>query len=85
MNKIIYQIALRSFTPEGTFGAATKLLEYVSSLGVDVVYVCPFFKEDTSPENQSRRQLESKTDNPKIHTEYPIILLLMKSMALLKM
>lgn len=65
MNKIIYQIALRSFTPEGTFEAATKLLEYVASLGVDVVYVCPFFKEDTSHENQSRRQLESKTDNPK--------------------
>ncbi|MBO5370763.1 MAG: hypothetical protein J6B23_08830, partial [Clostridia bacterium] len=65
MNRIIYQIALRSFTPEGTFEAATKLLEYVASLGADVVYVCPFFKEDTSPENQSRRQLESKTDNPK--------------------
>ena len=34
MNKIIYQIALRSFTPEGTFEAATKLLEYVRLLPV---------------------------------------------------
>ena len=40
---IIYQMALRSFTPEGTLSAAKNLLPHVASLGVDVVYLCPVF------------------------------------------
>ena len=41
--KIIYQMALRTFTPKGTLRAATERLAHVASLGVDIVYICPFF------------------------------------------
>ena len=66
-NNIIYQLALRSFTPEGTLSAAAKLLGHVAALGADIVYVCPFFKEDDDSEMSawSERQLASHTDNPK--------------------
>ena len=65
--KIIYQLALRTFTPEGTLKAATKLLPHVASIGVDIVYICPFFVEenDENREFWSKRQLASETNNPK--------------------
>ena len=65
--KIIYQMALRTFTPEGTLVAATKLLPHVASLGVDIVYVCPFFvtENDENREFWSKRQIASQTNNPK--------------------
>lgn len=67
MKHMIYQIALRTFTPAGTLAAATERLAYVASLGVDVVYVCPFFVEenDENRETWSKRQLASNTNNPK--------------------
>lgn len=67
MKPIIYQIALRTFTPAGTLAAATERLAHVASLGVDIVYVCPFFVEenDGNRDTWSKRQLASKTDNPK--------------------
>ncbi|MBO5453444.1 MAG: hypothetical protein J6A69_05695 [Clostridia bacterium] len=66
-NLIIYQIALRSFTPEGTIKAATKMLPHIKSLGVDVAYVCPFFVEDEDWDESvwSPRQRASETGNPK--------------------
>lgn len=69
-NMIIYQMALRTFTPDGTLKAAQRLLPFVASLNVDVVYLCPVFKtgndEDTA--TWSPRQRASNTNNPKIHT-----------------
>lgn len=67
MRNIIYQIALRTFTPAGTLSAATERLAHVASLGVDLVYVCPFFVEenDENRDTWSKRQLASQTDNPK--------------------
>ena len=67
MKPIIYQIALRTFTPAGTLAAATQRLAYVASLGVSIVYVCPFFVEenDENRETWSKRQLASNTGNPK--------------------
>lgn len=66
-NMIIYQMALRTFTPDGTLKAAKDLLPFISSLNVDVVYLCPIFKvgndEDTA--TWSPRQLASNTNNPK--------------------
>jgi len=63
---IIYQMALRTFTPEGTLKAAKELLPHVASLGVDVVYVCPFYvaEDDMRPEYWSKRQTASNTGNP---------------------
>ncbi|HJA93590.1 MAG TPA: hypothetical protein H9717_10845 [Candidatus Eisenbergiella merdipullorum] len=65
--RIIYQIALRSFTPEGTLKAAEKLLAHVASLHVDIVYLCPVFKEDDEEDRMtwSQRQIGSNTNNPK--------------------
>lgn len=66
-NAIIYQLALRTFTPEGTLRAAASLLPHIASLGVDILYVCPFFaeEEDTDRITWSERQKKSKTNNPK--------------------
>ena len=67
MNKIVYQLALRTFTPEGTLRAATKLLPHVAALGVDILYVCPFYVQENDPNTDywSARQLASNTGNPK--------------------
>ena len=43
---MIYQIFLRSFTPEGTLNAAIPMLPHVKSLGTDYVYLCPTFVQD---------------------------------------
>lgn len=66
-NSIIYQLALRSFTPEGTLKAAQKRITHISSLGVDIVYLCPFFvqDEDSDISTWSKRQRLSGTYNPK--------------------
>ena len=66
-NLIIYQMALRTFTPEGTLNAAIERLPYVKSLGVDIVYLCPVFiaENDENQETWSERQHASKTGNPK--------------------
>ena len=65
--KIIYQLALRTFTPAGTLRAATKRLAHIASLGVDIVYICPFFvtENDENREYWSPRQIASNTNNPK--------------------
>ena len=65
--KIIYQMALRTFTPKGTLRAATERLAHVASLGVDIVYICPFFvtENDETREYWSPRQIASNTNNPK--------------------
>ncbi|MBQ7320619.1 MAG: alpha-glucosidase C-terminal domain-containing protein [Clostridia bacterium] len=65
--KIIYQLALRTFTPAGTLRAATQRLAHVAALGVDIVYICPFYvtENDENREFWSKRQLASMTNNPK--------------------
>ena len=65
--KVIYQIFLRAFTPEGTIKAATEKLEHVASLGVDIVYIVSFCEadDDRRVEYWSPRQRDSKIDNSK--------------------
>lgn len=67
MKEIFYQLALRSFTPEGTLQAATERLEHISDLGVTVIYLCPCFVADDDPDMTfwSKRQIASGTMNPK--------------------
>lgn len=66
-NSIIYQLALRSFTPEGTLKATQKRISYLASLGVDIIYIGPFFvqDEDADVSTWSERQRLSGTYNPK--------------------
>lgn len=63
----VYQINPRTFSAEGTIKAVTKELTVLCDLGFKVMYLCPIFKEDDSEnkENWSKRQLASKTENPK--------------------
>jgi len=63
----IYQINPRTFSKEGTLRSVKDELEFIQSLGFNVIYLCPIFEEDESsdPENISPRQKKSNTDNPK--------------------
>ena len=67
MKEIFYQLALRTFTPEGTLNAARERLGHVASLGTTVLYLCPCFVEDDDPDMStwSIRQVASRTMNPK--------------------
>ncbi len=63
---VIYQISLRTFTPEGTLKAAEEKLEHVASTGADFVYLCPVVlsDDDMNEDNWSKRQKASGTGNP---------------------
>lgn len=65
---VMYQIFLRTFTPEGTLQAALKKIPLLRELGVDIVYLCPVFlqDDDTRREFWSKRQI--KFNNP--HNPY---------------
>jgi glycosidase len=64
---VIYQIWLRSFTPEGTLRAAAARLPDLADLGVTVVYLPPvqLQDDDTRREFWSTRQKQSAANNPR--------------------
>ena len=66
-NGIIYQMFLRTCTPQGTLEAARKLLPNIASLGTTIVYLCPIFEadDDMDPRYWSERQKGAGTNNPK--------------------
>lgn len=67
LNKsVIYQLFLRSFTPQGTLQAASGLLDHLAELDIDIVYLCPIAlsDDDDRPEYWSKRQVASGLGNP---------------------
>ncbi len=64
---VMYQIAPRAFTPEGTIKAAEAKLPQLASIGVNIVYMCPVVAADDDPRRDmwSPRQVESGFNNPK--------------------
>jgi cyclomaltodextrinase / maltogenic alpha-amylase / neopullulanase len=64
---VMYQIWLRSFTPEGTLKAAARRLPAVAELGATVIYLSPInlSDEDMRREFWSTRQKASGTNNPR--------------------
>jgi glycosidase len=64
---VIYQIWLRSFTPEGTLKAAAARLADIADLGATVVYLSPVFLADTDERREfwSTRQKASPAKNPR--------------------
>lgn len=42
-NRIIYQMNIGAFTPEGTFQAATQQLDRLDTLGIDIVWLMPIY------------------------------------------
>lgn len=63
---IVYQVFLRTFTPEGTLKSAVGMLPHVAEMGVDAVYLCPVFLQDDDPRTEfwSDRQNKSGIGNP---------------------
>ena len=63
----VYQVVLRTFTRDGNFKAATKMLGHVRSTGADVVYLAPFVAMDCDMDRSgwSPRQRASGFDSPK--------------------
>ena len=63
---VMYQIAPRSFTDEGTLKAATEKLPHIADLGATVVYLLPIFlqDDDTRRETWSPRQKQSGANSP---------------------
>lgn len=61
----VYQINPRTFSKDGTIGAVTEELDFLKSIGFDIIYLCPFFCEDESETGMSPRQIKSGTGNPK--------------------
>lgn len=64
---VIYQIWLRSFTPEGDLKAAAGRLAWVRDLGAAIVYLPPvqLADDDPRPEFWSPRQKASGLNNPR--------------------
>ena len=64
---VVYQLVLRNFTRDGDFRAATRMLDHVRSVGVDVVYLTPFVEMDCDADRAgwSPRQIKSGFDSPK--------------------
>ena len=65
--KTIYQLSLRTITPEGTLQAAIKMLPHIASLGFDIVYLTACFAADGDLDvgTWSERQIKSGCGNPK--------------------
>lgn len=64
---VMYQIWLRSFTPEGTLRAAAERLPWVRDLGATVLYLPPVQLADDDPRQEfwSPRQKASRVNNPR--------------------
>ncbi|NLX99509.1 MAG: hypothetical protein GXY83_25520 [Rhodopirellula sp.] len=64
---VIYQVWLRTFTPEGTLKAAANRLAEVADLGATVVYLSPvqLQDDDPRPEFWSPRQQKSPNADPR--------------------
>lgn len=63
----VYQMVLRNFTRDGNFAAATRMLDHVRSIGVDIVYLTPFVEMDRDMDvaGWSPRQIKSGYGSPK--------------------
>lgn len=64
---VIYQINPRTFSKEGTIKSITDELDFINSLGIKIVYLCPVFSEGVGTDETywSIRQKKSETKNPK--------------------
>ena len=64
--EIIYQLFLRTFTPEGTLKAAGQMLRHIKECGFTIVYLCPVCCADSDKQKKywSARQKECKLNNP---------------------
>ncbi len=64
---VIYQVWLRSFTPEGTLKAATERLPKVAEFGTSIIYLSPIMLQDDDMRTEfwSPRQQRCGSNNPR--------------------
>jgi len=66
-NRIIYQMNVGAFTPEGTFLAAMRQLDRLDTLGVDIIWLMPVYPRGTTM-NSPYAVMDYKAVNPKYGT-----------------
>lgn len=69
---VIYQVWLRSFTPEGTLKAAAKRLPEVADLGATVIYLSPVQLQDDDPRPEFWSPRQQKSPNPDPRNPYRV-------------
>jgi glycosidase len=65
MRSVIYQVFLRSFTPEVNLSAATARLPELKTLGVDVIYLSPVCLQDEDLDRRYWSPRQSLFENPR--------------------
>lgn len=63
-NRIIYQMNVGAFTPEGTFQAATRQLDRLDTLGVDIIWLMPIYPRGATM-NSPYAAMDYKAVNPR--------------------
>ena len=67
-NRVIYQMNVGAFTAEGTFQAATKQLDRLDTLGVDIIWLMPIYPRGATM-NSPYAAMDYKAVNPKYGTK----------------
>ena len=63
-NRVIYQMNVGAFTPEGTFQAATRQLDRLDTLGVDIIWLMPIYPRGATM-NSPYAAMDYKAVNPR--------------------
>ena len=66
-NRVIYEMNVGSFTPEGTFAAAQARLDTLHQLGIDIVWLMPIYPRGAI-KNSPYASMDYKAVNPKYGT-----------------
>jgi glycosidase len=66
-NRVIYQMNVGAFTTEGTFQAATKQLDRLDTLGVDIIWLMPIYPRGATM-NSPYAAMDYKAVNPRYGT-----------------
>ena len=61
----IYQMSMRTMTPQGTINAAAELLPYVADLGFEYVYIMPVWEMDGDLDRRTWSETMKCVNNPK--------------------
>ena len=66
-NRVIYQMNVGAFTTEGTFQAATKQLDRLDTLGIDIIWLMPIYPRGATM-NSPYAAMDYKAVNPRYGT-----------------
>ena len=66
-NRVIYQMNVGAFTAEGTFQAATKQLDRLDTLGIDIIWLMPIYPRGATM-NSPYAAMDYKAVNPRYGT-----------------